>query len=415
MKYIFYLIHNYIVINVHPFDQLLSCHGQEHLLPHTLDPMHIEKNVCSALFKTITNAKGTKANSVEQRQEMEALGILQHLWVTKEDTERIGGTIFGAECAPWVLDKKEFKIMIDLITSIRTPRGYGSSFQYKFPEYKISGMKIHDYHNLLHHILPIAIRELLTGEIRQIFYRLGGFFRWLCNTEIKELEVQIMVDEASEIMCLMEQNLPPAFFDIQPHQIVHLPLEAGLVGPVHYRWMYYIEQYMKVMKEWVWQMARPEGSMALGYLLFEGIHYLTEYTSRLSPTAPQLWKTDPRIHSSSLPKAHRMRRLDKDPNGRVFLEQAHAFVLRNDPCMAKWRERFVAQNNNDMSKFKDWLLSEMRAMMSVGIQIAQREWHLAIGPHKKVKFFSYLWEDGKCFRIEARDGPAKATQDSGTI
>ena len=92
---------------------------------------------------------------------------------------------------------------------------------------------------------------------------------------------------------------------------------------------------MKAMKEWVQQMARPEGSMALGYLLFEGMHYLTEYTSRLSPTAPQLWKIDPRVQSSSLSKAHRIRRLDKDPNGRIFPEQAHAFVLRNDPCMAK--------------------------------------------------------------------------------
>jgi hypothetical protein len=147
--------------------------------------------------------------------------------------------------------------------------------------------------------------------------------------EIKESEVQGMVDEAAEIMCLMEQNLPPAFFDIQPHQIVHLPLEVGLAGPVHYRWMYYIERYMKVMKEWVRQMARPEGSMALGYTLFEGMHYLMEYTSRLSPTAPQLWKVsnDARVEATSLPKAHRMRRLDKDPKGRVFLEQAHAFVL----------------------------------------------------------------------------------------
>jgi hypothetical protein len=175
-----------------------------------------------------------------------------------------------------------------------------------------------------------------------------------------------MVDEASEILCLMEQNLPPAFFDIQPHQIVHLPLEASLARLMHYRWMYYTERYMKVMKEWVRQMAHPEGSMALGYLLFEGMHYLTEYTSRLSPTAPQLWKTDPRIQSSSLPKAHRMRRLDKDLNGRVFLEQPHAFVLRNDPCMAKWRERFAAQNNNDMSEFKDWLLSGMSKWTSYG-------------------------------------------------
>lgn len=126
---------------------------------------------------------------MEQRQEMEALGILQHLWIIEEDMERTSGIVFGGECAPWVLDKKEIKFMIDLITSIRTPRGYGSSFQYKFLEYKTLGMKTHDYHNLLHHILPIAIRGLLMGEIRQIFYHLGGFFRWLCSTEIKESKV----------------------------------------------------------------------------------------------------------------------------------------------------------------------------------------------------------------------------------
>jgi hypothetical protein len=173
---------------------------------------------------------------------------------------------------------------------------------------------------------------------------------------------------------------------------------------------------MKVIKEWVRQMARPEGSMALGYILFKGMHYLTEYTSRLSPRAPQLWKVrpDPRLESSSLPRAHRMKRLDTDPRGRGFLEQAHVFVLRNDHSLAKWREKFAAAENKDTLEFKDWLQSEMRGLMSSGIKVELREWHLAIGPHQKVKFFSHLWESGKCFRIHARDGSAKATQDSGT-
>jgi hypothetical protein len=203
------------VLISNPFNFFHSCNVHEHLLPHTLDPMHIEKNVCSALFKTITNAKGTKANLVEQRQEMESMGIMQHLWVIEEGVEGTGGTIFGVEHAPWVLTKKQFKTMIDLIKSIRTPRGYGSSFQYKFPEYKISGMKTHNYHNLLHHILPIAIRGLLTEEIRKKFYRLGAFFRWLCM-EIKESEVQGMVDEVGELMCLMEQIYHQLFLTSSP-------------------------------------------------------------------------------------------------------------------------------------------------------------------------------------------------------
>jgi hypothetical protein len=44
-----------------------------------------------------------------------------------------------------------------------------------------------------------------------------------------------------------------------------------------------------------------------------------------------------------------------------------------------------------------------------------REWHLAIGPHQTVKFFSHMWQNGKFFRTEARDGSTKATQDSGNV
>jgi hypothetical protein len=295
---------------------------QEHLLPHTLDVMHIEKNICVTLFKTITNAKGTKANTVEQRQEMQAMAIMPHLWASEDGVDKDGSPLFKSNRAPWVLLKEEFKIMVDMIKSIRTPRGYGSSFKYKFHGYKISGMKTHDYPNMLHHLLPVAIRRFLTAPIRQIFYCVGALFRWLYSKEIKESKVEGMVAEVAKVMCLMEQHLPPAFFDIQPHQIVHLPGKVGLVGPVHYRWMYYLERYMKVMKMWVKQNARPEGSMALGYVLFEGMHYLTEYTTRLSPSAPQFWqvKEDPKLVGSFLPKVHKMRRLDKDPRDRILLQ-----------------------------------------------------------------------------------------------
>ena len=144
-----------------------------------------------------------------------------------------------------------------------------------------------------------------------------------------------MVDEALEIICLMEQNLPPAFFDIQPHQNCTPPTwsrfgrASALQVDVLYRTIYESHERVGAAN------GTPRGIHGFEYLLFEGMHYLTEYTSRLSPTAPQLWKIDPRVQSSSLSKAHRIRRLDKDPNGRIFPEQAHAFVLRNDPCMAK--------------------------------------------------------------------------------
>jgi hypothetical protein len=103
--------------------------------------MHIEKNVCSAMFKTLTNTKGTKANSIAQRLEMERMGIIREFWI--KDGEAL-------KKPSWIFTKGEYKEVMDVITKIRTPWGYGSSFQYKFVDGKSTGMKTHDYHNLLH-------------------------------------------------------------------------------------------------------------------------------------------------------------------------------------------------------------------------------------------------------------------------
>ena len=54
---------------------------QDLLIQHLLDVMHIEKNVCSILFKTLTNIKKTKDDSYTQRHEMEKMGIMKELWI----------------------------------------------------------------------------------------------------------------------------------------------------------------------------------------------------------------------------------------------------------------------------------------------------------------------------------------------
>ena len=77
--------------------------------------------------------------------------------------------------ASWVWSTEEWDKIIETISGIRTPTGYGASFRYKFNNRKLVGFKTHDYHNLLHDILPIVVRGTLTPGIRDIVYRLGKF------------------------------------------------------------------------------------------------------------------------------------------------------------------------------------------------------------------------------------------------
>jgi hypothetical protein len=227
----------------------------------------------------------------------------------------------------------------------------------------------------------------------------------LCSKEISKSEIKDMEEESVEVMCKMEQHLPPSFFDSQPHQIVHVVKEVELAGLVSYRWMYFLERYMKDLKGWVRQKAKPKGSMAQGYIIQEVVVHVTEYITRLDKESTQLWNVEvnPELYSMKVPKAHRLRRLDRDPKGRIFLQQVHAFVLKMDPCMEHWRNRFLSLTSPDWGDFGEWVSREMRTMISRGEQVPNREYHLAIGPYPKVNSLSYMWAQGKFLRLASRD------------
>ncbi len=59
------------------------------------------------------------------------------------------------------------------------------------------------------------------------------------------------------------------------HLMVHLMANVDLCGPVHIRWMYPMERYMKSLKTYVWNMARLKGSMVEGYTMEETIRFCT--------------------------------------------------------------------------------------------------------------------------------------------
>jgi hypothetical protein len=208
--------------------------------------MHIEKNVCAALFRTFTKCKGSKADCVGVRKAFEEMKMRPDLHAKEDGLDGKGNIKWKYKPAPWRWTVAEYDSIINIIKKVRTPTGYGSSYLYKFSKKRqIVGMKTHDYHNLLHDVLPIAIRGTLNSDIRSIIYRLGELFRWLCGKEINKLEIPKKREEATELLCYMEVHLPPSIWDIQFHLIHHLVDDVELCGPVSSRWMYFVERYMK--------------------------------------------------------------------------------------------------------------------------------------------------------------------------
>ena len=82
--------------------------------------------------------------------------------------------------------------------------------------------------------------------------------------DLKKMESQIAI-----ALCQLEMIFPPSFFDVMMHLPIHLAGEAMIAGPVQYRWTYLIERYLQTLKNYVRNLACPEGYIAEGYLIDE--------------------------------------------------------------------------------------------------------------------------------------------------
>jgi hypothetical protein len=69
------------------------------------------------------------------------------------------------------------------------------------------------------------------------------------------------------VLTLLEMHMPTSFFDSQVHLLIHLVQEVGLAGPLENRYMFFIEKFLKTLKAFVKQHARPEGSTMERYLV----------------------------------------------------------------------------------------------------------------------------------------------------
>ena len=77
-------------------------------------------------------------------------------------------------------------------------------------------------------------------------------------------------------MAILEMEFPPSCFDIMTHLMYHIIQELDLCGPVTTKWMYLVERYMKILKTYVHNMARPEASIPKGYIKDECIGFEIE-------------------------------------------------------------------------------------------------------------------------------------------
>jgi hypothetical protein len=161
--------------------------------------------------------------------------------------------------------------------------------------------------------------------------------RWVCGKEIKTSEIEGMKAFTIRTMCNLEKVFPPAFFDVQEHLVSHLVQEVEVAGPVHARCMYWVERYLKVLKSYVRQHAKPEGCMVAGYLQHESLFHASGAMELFDPQAPTSWEEVEDFKGSGCRflGAKTRRTLTA-----VEQEQIKSHVLHNDKKMEPWVEQY---------------------------------------------------------------------------
>ena len=134
-------------------------------------------------------------------------------------------------------------------------------------------------------------------------------------------------------MALLEIHFPPSFYDIMTHKLYHLVDELDICAHVSTRWMYAIEKYMKALKHYIWNMARPEASMAEGYARDECLGFITKYFHKFEVVDRRVWDADEEYGDAEEVLEGAGTKYLMTPTLR---DVAHQYALTNLSLMAPW-------------------------------------------------------------------------------
>ncbi|CAM8999989.1 unnamed protein product [Rhodiola kirilowii] len=384
------------------------------LLRHNLDVMHVEKNICDNVLGTILQIAGKSKDSKEVRLDLETLGIRRDLWL-----KIVGGATIIPD-ANYLLRASKKKIFFDWMKELRFLDSYSSNIAKCVKNGKLMGMKTHDYHVLLEQVLPLALPDLLPKQVADTVVQLAKFFRDLCCKTMRLNDLSQLEEDIVIVLCKLERIFLPSFFDVMEHLAVHLAGEAKLAGPVQYRWMYPIERYLRKLKSYVSNKAKPEGSIAEGYIAEECLTFCSRYLTGVEThfnreernsdghVAEQIGRLSIfEIHGRPLGAS----------NARVLTEEeldmAHFYVLENCdeliPYVNEHKTSLEASHQNcnlenvHRKKFSTWIRKQVEEMSNSGALVDESILSLARGPDNRARYFTGYFVNGFRFHTRKRE------------
>ncbi|KAL5552934.1 hypothetical protein UlMin_040335 [Ulmus minor] len=169
-----------------------------------------------------------------------------------------------------------------------------------------------------------------------------------------------------------------SFFDIMIHLVLHLPEEAILGGPVYMRWMYPFERYLKRLKDYVRNAAKPEGSISEGYVVDEALTFCSRYFDDIETRFNRPDRNDDGIHRTRRLFVFESQCKPMGKQSQVYVEKnvrdrAEFYILNNSPEI----ETYLNQHKQELqlrgclnpdeahrNEFADWFFEKVNYAMN---------------------------------------------------
>ena len=254
------------------------------------------------------------------------------------------------------------------------------------------------------------------------------FCRWVSSKDIDPLMIEPMTVLAAEVVNKLQMGFPPSFFDNQVHLLVHLPREVQLCGPVHSRWMYFLERYMGHLKKFGRNRSKIEGSICEGHVQAEAMFLCRNIVRQLGASCTKLWIEEEREEERKQSEVLIGGRTPKTLNPTEF-SQVMNFILHNHSDMEEWASAYVREKSSTpprlrrtFPRIRQFMVKKIMAhdenpslVSAEDPPITPRIRDLVDGPKLQAWSRSAMWAQGRHFRVYELDAKKKRTQDSGTL
>ena len=189
-------------------------------------------------------------------------------------------------------------------------------------------------------------------HVRETLFGLCNIFDVISKKSITLKRLNRLKEEIVVILCELEIYFPPAFFDICVHLLIHIVDDITHLGPLFQHNMMPFERMNGVIKGFVRNRARPDGSIVQGFLTEECISFCTNHLNVQDPVGLPGNKHIGRLHGVGHKNGRRDLHVDFACR-RVDFNRANLVALQHIAIVDSWltkHQQMIEKKYTDKGK-----------------------------------------------------------------